>query len=262
MRKGYLSLLVLILLTSCIPTRKTNYFQGEPQTDSEFYTRFDSPYKLQINDILSININSEDPEIVSLFSSGGDQQSSSRNGMSESALYFQGYQVDQHGNIRMPYIGEMNVLGYTEDEVREKIETELKKFIKSPNSFFVKVKISGIRFVVTGEVGRPGTITLQQNQVTIVEAIANAGEIQTYGNRQNVAIYRKTDEGVKRYLIDMTKVDVFDSENFYIMPNDVIYVEAMARKSWGFGATGFQTFTTFATILTVLVSTILLTQTL
>lgn len=252
--------LIASCLTSCLPVKKTNYFQGEPDQNNENYVFNNPPYKLQVNDLLSININSDNEELVSLFSSSDDNGSSNYN--NDRALYFNGYTIDEHGNIRIPYIGEINVLGYTEEEVRLKIEEELAKYFKNLESFFVSVKLSGIKFVVTGEVARPGTIILAQDQVTIVEAIANAGEISTYGNRQNVVVLRKNENGVEKFSLDMTDITVFDSEHFFIKPNDVIYVEALKRKSWGFGANGLQTFTTFATILTVFISTYLLIQTL
>ena len=246
---------LMLCFTSCLSTKKTNYFQGEPTKNNELYKFNNTPYRLQVNDILQITIKSENPELVSLFQSGQTNNSGANAGQ---GLYFNGYAVDLHGNIRIPYIGELNVLGYTEEEVREKVEFELKKFIKNPESIFVTVKLSGIQFVVTGEVGSPGTISLQQNQVTIIEALANAGEISTFGNREKVQILRKTINGVETYTIDMTDIEVFNNEHFYIQPNDVIYVEALERKAWGLGTNGFQTFTTIASIFTVLVSTILL----
>ncbi len=259
MKKFLLYTLILVCFSSCLPTKKTNYFQGDPSTKSELYQFNNNPYKLQVNDVLSIQIKSENPELVALFSASESIGTISTN---SSALYFEGYSIDNHGNIRIPYIGELNVLGYTEREVREKIEIELKKFIKNPETIFVTVKLSGIKFVVTGEVGSPGTLNLLQDQVTIIEAIANAGEITQYGNRQNVTVLRKSVNGVERFTIDMTDIAVFDSKNFFVQPNDVIYIEALKRKSWGFGTNGLQSFTTIATVFTVLVSTILLIRTL
>ena len=156
----------------------------------------------------------------------------------------------------------MNVLGYSEKEVREKIESELKNFIKNTESIFVTVKLSGIKFIVSGEVGSPGTVNLQQNQVSIVEALANAGDIKIVGDRKNVQIIRKTIDGVQRFTIDMTSIDVFNSEHFYIQPNDVIYVAALPQKTWGTGTTGLQTFTTIASILSIIATTVLLARNL
>ena len=243
------------MLFSCVPAKKTTYFQGEPQTKSELYKLNNEPYRLQVNDILAIDIKAQNEENVSLFKTGG---ASSTGGN----LYFSGYTVDRHGNIRIPYIGDVNVLGYTEKEVREKVEIELGKFLKKTEFIFVTVKLEGIKFTVTGEVGGPGTKLLVQNEVSIIDAIANAGEITEYGNKQDVTIIRKSLDGVKKYKIDLTNIDVFESEHFYIQPNDIIFVPAINRKSWGLGTSGFQSFTTLVSVLTFLASTVLLVKNL
>jgi len=258
MNKFLVYLLIIASLSSCLSTKKTTYFQGEITNEDVLRKMENQPYKLQVNDVLLITIKAENPKLVALFNT----TSSSSTTTSGNGLYFSGYTVDRHGNIRIPYIGELNVLGYTEREVREKIETELKSFIKNPETIFVTVKLEGIKFIVSGEVGSPGTMTLQQNQVSIVEALANAGDISIYGDRQHIQIIRKSLDGVKRYLVDMTDVAVFNSENFYIQPNDVIYVPALPQKSWGTGTTGIQTFTTVVSILSFLATSVILVKNL
>lgn len=235
------------------------YFQGEPISKSDIYKLNNEPYRLQVNDILYIDIKADNAEIVSLFKNETGRGVSSNKG---EGLYFSGYTIDRHGNIRIPYIGELNVLGYTENEVRKKIEGELGKFLKNPDLIFVTVKLAGIRFIVTGEVGSPGTINLTQNQVTIIDAIANAGEISELGSRENVTLIRKTLDGVKKYKLDLTKIDIFESENFYVQPNDIIYVAPLKQKSWGTGTTGLQSFSTVVTVLSFLISSVLLVKNL
>ena len=258
MKKLFLYVFVLSFLSSCISSKKLTYFQGEPAQKSDLYRLNNEPYRLQVNDVLYIDIKAENPEIVALFKNS-ESTSSSAGG---EGLYFTGYTVDRHGNIRIPYIGDLNVLGYTEKEVREKIEQELSKYVKKIESLFVTVKLAGINFVISGEVGSPGTINLAQNQVSIVDAIANAGDITTFGDRENVVVVRKTLDGVKKYKINMLEIGVFESDNFYVKPNDVIYVAPLKQKTWGFGATGFQTFTTLVTVFSFITTTILLIQTL
>ena len=259
MKNFFLYALFLSCLSSCVSTKKMTYFQGEPISKSDIYKLNNEAYRLQVNDILYIDIKADNSEIVSLFKNEVRSGSSSSKG---EGLYFSGYTIDRHGNIRIPYIGELNVLGYTENEVREKIEGELGKFLKNPDLIFVTVKLSGIRFVVTGEVGSPGTINLTQNQVTIIDAIANAGEISQLGNRSNVTLIRKTLDGVKKYKLDLTKIEIFESENFYVQPNDIIYVAPLKQKSWGTGTTGLQSFSTVVTVLSFLISSVLLVKNL
>jgi len=235
------------------------YFQGDPIGKLDIYKLNNEPYRLQVSDILYIDIKAENSDIVSLFKSSGSNSNSQNKG---EGLYFSGYTVDRHGNIRIPYIGDLNVLGYTENEVRLKIEGELGNFLKNPDLVFVTVKLTGIRFIVTGEVGSPGTINLTQNQVSIIDAIANAGEISELGNRENVILIRKTLDGVKKYSLNLTEIEVFESENFYVQPNDIIYVEPLKQKSWGTGSTGLQSFSTVVTVLSFLVSSVLLVKNL
>jgi len=260
MNRNLVYLLFLSLFTSCVTTKQMTYYQGEPVKKSEIYQLNNQPYKLQVNDILYIDIKGDNPKIVSMFKNvEGSSNTTTKGG---DALYFTGYSIDRHGNIRIPYIGDLNVLGYTTQEVREKIEVELAKFFKNPALIFVTVKLAGIKFVVTGEVGSPGTLNLAQNQVSIVDALANAGEITPLGNRENVTIIRKTLDGVKKIKLDLTNIDVFNSKDFYIQPNDIVYVAPLKQKSWGTGTTGFQTFSTVVTILSFIVSSVLLVKNL
>ena len=260
MKNLFLIILFLTFFTSCISTKQMTYFQGEPVSKSELYKLNNEPYRLQINDILYIDIKGNNPEIVAMFTSNGGNTSNAASKTQN--LYFTGYSVDRHGNIRIPYLGDLNVLGYTEKEVREKIEQNLKTFFKNPEELFVNVKLAGINILVTGEVGSPGSINLMQNQVSIIDAISNAGEITSFGNRENVTIIRKTIDGVKKFRLDYTKIELFDSDNFYLQPNDIVYVAPLKQKSWGTGTTGFQSFTTVVTILSFLVSSVLLVKNL
>ena len=186
----------------------------------------------------------------------------SANQFNEENLYFSSYTIDRHGNIRIPYIGELNVLGYTEKEVREKVEVEMENYFKDTSGIFVTVKLAGIRFTVLGEVANPGTLVLFQNEVNIIEAIANAGDITLTGNRRKVTVVRKNTEVTKKFQLDLTDMAMFNSESFYVQSNDIIYVEPLKQKSWGTGATGAQTFSTLISILSLATTTILLVRNL
>jgi len=257
MRKFFIILLISVFATSCIPNKDLVYFQGQPNSKKSIDKIINEPYKLQVNDILDIRIKAADEELVSLFSQTSNQTQQGGQITAEN-IYFNSYSIDVQGNIRLPYIGELNVLGYTQKEVREKIEKKFQSFFKNPNDIFVMVKLAGIRFTVLGEVLQPGVLVLFQNQVSIIEAIATAGDITITGNRKKVVIWRKNTEGTKEYKFDLTSASTFDSESFYIQPNDIIYVEPLKQKSWGTGTTGVQTFTTVLSVLSFATTTILL----
>lgn len=248
----YLLLLISVFFTSCIPIKDLVYLQDK-NTSSEqnsIAVVESKPYRLQVNDVLSINIKAIDPKLVSIFNTTntvGDQTSKS-----ESGLYFDGFTVDDHGNIRVPILGEINVIGYTLEEVRVKIEKKLlEEYFKSEANIFVTVKLAGFRYTINGEVATTGTKTLFQDKVTILEAIANSGDITTVGNRKEVTVIRQTPTGVQMHDIDLTDVNVMKSPYYYLQPNDYIYVKPLRQKTWGTGQTGIQSIGTIITLLSL-----------
>ncbi|MCF6347874.1 MAG: polysaccharide biosynthesis/export family protein [Flavobacteriaceae bacterium] len=261
-RKISLIVTIVIFFTSCIPTKDLVYFQGDSATKNTVHKMLNKPYRLQVNDIIDIRLKAEDEKLVSVFNQTNQQGAQFGNQFDEENLYFTSYSVDRQGNIRIPYIGELNVLGYTEKEVRKKVENELSKFFKNTSDIFITVKLAGIRFTVLGEVANPGTLVLFQNQVSIIEAIANAGDITLTGNRKKVTVMRKSADETKKFTIDLTDVSVFNSESFYVQSNDIIYIEPLKQKSWGTGATGAQTFSTLISVLSLVTTTILLVRNL
>ena len=124
------------------------------------------------------------------------------------------------------------------------------------------VKLSGIRYTIIGEVNSPGTNVLFQNRVSIIEAIANSGDISIVGNRKNVEVIRQSPSGIKKYSIDLTKIEAFNSEVFYIKSNDIINIIPLKQKAWGTGTTGLQTLTTIVSVFTLITSTFVLARNL
>ncbi len=257
MRKVILLLLILVIGSSCIPNKELVYFQGDLDSKESIKQIQNKPYRLQVNDMLYIDIKSADSELVQLFKNV-ETQSTNTSNISQEAIYFRSYSIDRHGNIRIPYIGELNVLGYTTSEVREKIEKEFENYFKNPEDVFVTVKLAGIRLTFLGEVKKPGTVIVYQNQVNIMEAIASAGDIDVTGNRKNVSVIRKGIDGTKKYHINLLDVNAFESDMFYVESNDIIYIEPLKQKSWGTGTSGMQTITSLIAVLSLVTTTILL----
>lgn len=247
------------MFSSCIPTKDLTYFQGNPSDKAKIKELAYKPYRLQVFDIIDIRIKASDEKLVKLFNAS---QGGSNNQITKEKIYFDSYTVDEKGMIRIPYLNEINVLGYTTKEVRLKIENELGKLFKNMDDIFVQVKLAGIKFTVLGEVTKPGTNTLFQNQVNVIEALASSGDILMTGNRKNVVVLRSNADGIKKYTLDLTKFDFLDSDGFYLQPNDIVYVKPLKQKSWGTGDTGAKTFTTIVTALSVVTTTILLFKTL
>ncbi len=245
-------LFITAFFTSCIPIKDLVYLQDKGATDNENKISIveSKPYRLQVNDILSIDIKAIDPKLVAIFNPS--ESSGSVNSKSESQLYFNGFTVDDHGNIRMPILGEINVIGYTLEEIRLKIEKKLlEEYFKTEANIFVTVKLAGFRYTINGEVGSTGTKVLFKDNLNIMEAIANAGDITTVGNRKSVTVIRQTPTGVQMNDIDLTDVNVMKSPYYYLQPNDYIYVKPLKQKTWGTGQTGIQSIGTIITLLSL-----------
>lgn len=180
-------------------------------------------------------------------------------GETEQSLYFSGYTVDDHGNIRMPVLGEMNVLGFTLEEIRLMIEKQLlDDYFHKEANIFVTVKLSGLRYTVNGEIGSPGSKVLFQEKANVMEAIANSGDITITGDRKNVMIIRQFPHGTEMHSLDLTDISAMNSPYYYLQPNDYIYIKPLKQKSWGTGTTGISSLGTIITLISLVTTTIVL----
>ncbi|MFI0490729.1 polysaccharide biosynthesis/export family protein [Flavobacterium sp.] len=254
----YILLGVSVFFTSCIPTQDLIYLQKKngAKSDTTISAVVSKPYRLQTNDVLSIAIKANDPKLVAMFSVSDQAGVTAK---SDSGLYFDGFTVDDHGNIRIPVLGEVNVIGFTLDEVRIKIEKQLlADYFNAAANIFVTVKLAGFRYTINGEVGSTGTKILFQDHVNIMEAIANSGDIAITGNRKSVTIIRQLSTGTEMHDIDLTDINVMKSPYFYLQPNDYIYVKPLKQKTWGTGKTGIESVGTIITLLSLATTVYLL----
>jgi polysaccharide export outer membrane protein len=253
-----------IFCTSCITNKDVVYLQdkGTIAIDSLQIKELSKPYRVQVNDILSINVKALDEELTNIFNPVANGNNNANVNQGQAGLYFSGFTIDLHGNIKFPILGEINVLGFTIAEIEEKVKDELiKQYFKETAELFVTVKLAGLRYTTVGEVGT-GVHTLFQDRVNIIEALANAGDIAQTGDRRDVLIIRQYPDGQKIHHIDLTDLAAMQSPFYYIKPNDIILVKPLRRKSLGAGQTAIQNITTMASILSVLVSTYFLTRNL
>ncbi|OAB75753.1 polysaccharide biosynthesis/export family protein [Cochleicola gelatinilyticus] len=253
-----LLLLAFISMSSCVSTKQLTYLQEQEYAVDSLVTvrKIQEPYRVQVNDLLSIRVKALDQETVGIFNPINDANSSATG---EERLYYDGFVVDLHGNIRIPSLGELPVLGLTVEEIREMIEARLlRDFFKEEANIFVTAKLAGIRYTINGEISSPGSNIIYRDQVSIMEAIANSGDITVTGDRQNVVIVRQYPLGQKVHHIDLTRIDAMNSPYYYIRPNDLILINPLPQKSIGTGTTGLQSFTTILSIVTALATATLL----
>lgn len=259
-----LLLILFLALQSCISRKQMTYLQEtENGKDSLNYVTpvMNRPYKVQVNDILSITMKSDLPELVAIFEK--NIQQTQGNNISDATFYLNGYTVDVHGNILIPRIGEVNVLGYTLEQIKEQLKTIiLDRFLTEDANLFISVKMAGISYTVSGEVGSPGRNTMYVEKLNIIEALANSGEVNITGDKKDIVLVRQYPEGKRIYHLDVTNAEVMNSPYFYIMPNDMIIVNPLPQKSLGTGTNGLQTFTTIFSVFSVITSTVLLIRSL
>ncbi|MFI8378740.1 polysaccharide biosynthesis/export family protein [Leeuwenhoekiella sp. NPDC079379] len=245
-------------LGSCIPTKKLTYLQ-ESNTLQDSLIQVNvlkSPYRVQVHDVLSIRVKALDQELVALFNPQGGE---GEGGSLGDGYYYDGFVVDDHGKIRLPTLGDVSVLGYTVEEIREQIEQKLLDDYFTENAnIFVTVKLAGIKYTIAGEVGSPGTKVELVEELSLLEAIVNSGDVTQFGNRTDVLILRQYPGGRKVHHVDLTKIEALNSPYYYIQPNDLILVNPLPQKSLGIGTTGLQSLNTLVSVFTLAVTTVLL----
>ena len=134
----------------------------------------------------------------------------------------------------------------------------LDQYFKNEANIFVTVKLAGIRYTTLGEIGS-GSQVIYKEQVSIMEAVANAGGITEFGDMTDVKIIRQYPGAREEiHAIDLTNIDATKSPYYYIQPNDLILVNPLPQKSLGIGTTGLESFRTIVSIVTLLTTSILI----
>lgn len=252
------SLLLLVLGSSCVRNKDYIYLQSQEKADSVFVAYSKIPeYFIQFNDVLRVTIKSVDPKVSELFNLYGNvnMNMGAQAAQAGDPFYMIGYPVDDKGEVNIPVIGKVLVRGLTVEQARDKIQTEVDKFL---NGAYINVQIGGIRYALLGEVSRPGKYTVLQDRLTIFEALAQGGDLNTVANRHEVQIIRQFPDGAQVVKLDLTKRDIIKSPYYFIRPNDVIYVQPLKARELGTGLTAQQTLQTIVLSVTLLVNTILL----
>lgn len=224
----YLLIAFVLFSTGCNTYKNLTYIEGAEATpEDSIYTKIRDTYQLQPHDLIYIRIvtgNEETDKFYNLMGGTGSNTSMMGSGGN---LYLYSYHVSDSGYIEMPVLGHLYVVGKSLSNVKTMVETELARYL---NNAYVMVKFPSFRFTTLGEVNQVGVHTHQGEQLNILDALSMAGGITDYGKRQNVVIIRQTEKGTKSFVVDVTDDDIMASDNYYIMPNDIIYVKPMKVK--------------------------------
>jgi polysaccharide export outer membrane protein len=230
MKPYYFLLACVLLLSSCgVRYKSVPYFQnltdsGLVQEDIKNYTVL----KIQKEDILAITVASLNIEASAIFNMG--TTSSIQGSASASAnptTTANGFVVDQNGAIQLPLVGSVQVEGLSTAAARDLIQSKLTKFLKEP---VVSLRLINFRVSVLGDVGRPGVYPIQNEKVTVSEALSMAGDLTITALRNNVLLVREI-QGKRQYVrLDLQKKELFNSPFYYLQNNDVLYVQPSNAK--------------------------------
>lgn len=211
--------LLPLFLGSCVSQKRLTYFQDKGEQRDTI--PIDTSYNVIINpnDILSIYVASVSEEASKFFnfSTAPDDGSSLVNG----------FVVDHYGNIQMPLVGNVHVGGLTTPVARDTVIARLSKYLVNPT---VKLNIRNFRVTILGEVVRPGVYPVLNEKLTLTEALALAGDMTSFGLRQNIMIIREINGKKEFGTVDLTSRDFFSSPYYNLRTNDIVYVETARRK--------------------------------
>ncbi|SHI59995.1 polysaccharide biosynthesis/export family protein [Flavobacterium haoranii] len=235
MKKEIVLVLVacVVMLTSCVSKKEILYLNDFKASDSANFQWSD--VIVQPNDILSVKITAEDMELAlpyNLSAGNGVQQN-----IQGTQLLLQGYLVSNEGEINIPVLGTILVKGLTYTQIEEKIQKELteKQLLKNP---VVVCRIVNAKVTILGEVRSPGTYTFYENNLTILQALGLAGDLNITGVRKNIKVVRMENNQQLVGEIDLTQKDWMNSPFYFIKPNDVIVVDPNTAKVKSAGIIG------------------------
>ena len=220
------------MFTSCIPQKKIIYFQDSEGSASQ--TQFTNPrfqYKLRPGDEIIVKIVGLDDKTASLFTDNKNQSSGVFQYGQGGMIYYQSLTLNEEGYIPMPTIGKIKIGGVNIFEARKIIQDSLNAYV---NYGSVEVKLANFKVNVLGEVKNPGMIFNFDEEGTILDALAMAGDLSEYGNRRNISLVRQTENGVQIIPVNLTDKSIFTSPAYYLQPGDVIYVPNYGAKAFGF----------------------------
>jgi polysaccharide export outer membrane protein len=220
-------------MTTCsfVSKKKLTYlqFSGSSHQDEQLIIRqgqsvTPSTYKIMVNDNLYIRVITPDPQWSALFNAqtGDGAITSESAGLSS-------YPVDLEGNIDIPYVGRVNVAGKTIAEIKAHLETVFKNFVADAA---ITVRLVDSYISIIGEVGTPGRYPITKERLNVFEALALAGDLSVFSNRQTILLIRQSTYGPNIKEFSLSDRGILASEFYYVMPNDIIYAKPLAGKAF------------------------------
>jgi len=220
-----IAILASVSIASCVTNKKLTYLQytGIPEDTTISVTPAD--YKIQPFDNIFIRVVTPDPQWSEMFNTM--QTATSGINVTEQSADLISYSVDGEGNIELPYAGKFKVSGKSLNMVKTELETALKGYVADAA---ITVKMINNYISVIGEVRQPGRYDIYKDRMNIFQALAMAGDLGDFSDRQKLQIIRQTSGGIVVKEFSLTDRSILTSEFFYVKPNDVIYAEPLKGR--------------------------------
>ena len=239
--KSLLVVSLICLLGSCAAPKDVAYFQNA-EVIRGMSLQNEQPLRLRPKDKINILVNSADPMLVSQFNltaatgsmrslgSTTTPKTTAGGTSSNSTAQLLAYTVDEQGDINFPVLGKVAVGGKTRQEVAEYLRLRLieRDLVRDP---IVTVEYVNLSVNILGEVNHPGRIEITKDYFTIIDAIAQAGDLTIAGQRENVMVHREVDGEDQTYFINLCDLqETLSSPAYYLQQNDVIYVTPNPKR--------------------------------
>jgi polysaccharide biosynthesis/export protein len=212
----------LIYLKDAVPNEAIN---GLPAQTTE--------HILKSGDILYVSIKTMNVEVNAVFNPESNMENSTGQGYQKfttpSGAYLYGFEITPDGNIQLPMLGNIKVVGFPVSQVEPIVQKKADEFITDA---IVKVKLLNFKFTVMGEVRNPGVYYNYNNSITVIESLAMANGNTDFASIKKVMVVRPTSSGNKSYMLDLSSKAIFLSEAFYLQPNDIIIVQPDKHKNF------------------------------
>lgn len=215
---------VILMMVGCGSSKEVAYWQN---IDSISLAASKGLYdaKIMPKDELTILVQTTDPITSEPFNLRSTGQTSNKDQIT-------GYLVDNDGMINFPIVGKIHVAGLTKTECEDLIKSKIQPYLARTENPLVSVRTSSYRITVIGEVNRPGVIPVSTEKISLIEALAEAGDMTIYGKRDNVLLVREDKNGEKHKVrLNMNDANIINSPYYYLQQNDIVYVEPHKVKA-------------------------------
>ena len=220
------AIILLTSLSSCMSTKKVIYFENKDEINSALSkTLYDA--KIMPKDILQIQVFTMTPEAAAPFNllkPGVTSSTSTTSTSGQGTIY--DYLVDNDGNIEFPVLGTLHLDGMTKTEAEQFIKSKIQPYMAESENVVVHVAMMNYKYAVLGGVRSPGLYSTRNEKVSILEAIAQAGDLTTFAYRDRIFLIREGSDGQKEFhKLDINDANIINSPYYYLQQNDVVYVE-------------------------------------